>query len=80
MTRVLTANRSNTNKHGIGKINITPNINTNYIRIFTRCYEIVGSRITKFEVTVMKLWFYEVLSAGHKETKCIILIIGFMIK
>jgi hypothetical protein len=28
--RDLTANRSNTNKHGIGKINITPNIRTNY--------------------------------------------------
>jgi hypothetical protein len=26
MTRVLTAKRSNTGKHGIGKINITPNM------------------------------------------------------
>jgi hypothetical protein len=33
MTRVLTAKRSNTNKHGIGKINITPNIRMNYIII-----------------------------------------------
>ena len=80
MTRVLTAKRSNTDKHGIGKINITPNINTNYIRICTRCYEIVGLIITDFGSSVMKLWFYEVLSVGHKETKCTILIIGFMIK
>jgi hypothetical protein len=31
MTRVLTAKRSNIDKHGIGKINITPNIIINYI-------------------------------------------------
>jgi hypothetical protein len=30
----LTAIRSNTNKHGIGKINITPNIRTNCVIIF----------------------------------------------
>jgi hypothetical protein len=42
--------------------------------------EIVGSRTTKFGATVKELWFYEVLSVGYKETKCIILIIGFMIK
>jgi hypothetical protein len=30
----LAANRSNTNKHGIGKINITSNISTNCIVIF----------------------------------------------
>jgi hypothetical protein len=29
-----TARRSNTNKHGIGKNNITPNISTNCIIIF----------------------------------------------
>jgi hypothetical protein len=29
----LTASRSNINKHGIYKINITPNIRTNYIII-----------------------------------------------
>jgi hypothetical protein len=34
MTRVLTARRGNTNNHGIGKINITPNIRLNYIIIF----------------------------------------------
>ena len=33
MTRVLTAKRSNTDIHGIGKINITPNIYANYILI-----------------------------------------------
>jgi hypothetical protein len=33
MTRVLTAKRSNTDKHGIGKINITPNIRTKRIII-----------------------------------------------
>jgi hypothetical protein len=33
MTRVLTAKRTNTDKHGIGKINITPNIRINYIII-----------------------------------------------
>jgi hypothetical protein len=32
--RNLAANRSNTNKHSIGKINITPNISTNCIIIF----------------------------------------------
>jgi hypothetical protein len=31
MTRVLTARRSNTDKHGAGKINITPNIYAKYI-------------------------------------------------
>jgi hypothetical protein len=44
-----------------------------------RCYEIVGSRIAKFRVTVKELWFYEVSSVGYKETQCIILMIGFMI-
>jgi hypothetical protein len=34
VTRDLTAKRSNTNKHGIGKINITPNIRSNCIIIF----------------------------------------------
>jgi hypothetical protein len=33
MTRVLTAKRSNTDQYGTGKINITPNIRTNYIII-----------------------------------------------
>jgi hypothetical protein len=33
MTRVLTAKRSNTDKHGICKINITPNIRINYVII-----------------------------------------------
>jgi hypothetical protein len=33
MTHDLTAKRSNTNKHGISKINITPNIRINYIII-----------------------------------------------
>jgi hypothetical protein len=33
MTRVLTAKRSNTDIHGIGKINITPNIYAKYIII-----------------------------------------------
>jgi hypothetical protein len=33
-SRDLTAIRSNTNKRGIGKINITPNISTNCIIIF----------------------------------------------
>jgi hypothetical protein len=31
VTRDLAASRSNTNKHGIDKINITPNIRTNYM-------------------------------------------------
>ena len=31
VTHNLAAIRSNTNKHGTGKINITPNIRTNYI-------------------------------------------------
>jgi hypothetical protein len=34
VTRNLAATRSNTNKHGIGKINITPNIRTNCIIMF----------------------------------------------
>jgi hypothetical protein len=34
MTGNLAASRSNTNKHGIGKINITPNISTKCIIIF----------------------------------------------
>jgi hypothetical protein len=55
VTRDLTAIRSNTNKHGICKINITPNIRINCVIIFTRCYEIVGSRIAKFGATVIKL-------------------------
>jgi hypothetical protein len=33
MTRDLTASRSNTNKHGIDKFNITPNIRINCIII-----------------------------------------------
>jgi hypothetical protein len=33
VTRDLTASRGNTNRHGIDKINITPNISTNYIII-----------------------------------------------
>jgi hypothetical protein len=33
VTRDLAAKRSNTNKHGIGKINITPNIRINYVII-----------------------------------------------
>jgi hypothetical protein len=33
VTQNLAASRSNTNKHGIGKINITPNIGTNHVRI-----------------------------------------------
>jgi hypothetical protein len=33
MTRVLTAKRSNTDKNGIYKINITPNIRINYVII-----------------------------------------------
>ena len=33
MTRVLTAKRSNTDKHGIGKINITSNIRINCVII-----------------------------------------------
>jgi hypothetical protein len=33
MTRVLTAKRSDTDKHGIGKINFTPNIRINCIII-----------------------------------------------
>jgi hypothetical protein len=33
MTRVLTAKRSNTDIHGIGKINITPNIRINCVII-----------------------------------------------
>jgi hypothetical protein len=33
VTRVLTTKRSNTDKHGIDKINITPNIITNCIII-----------------------------------------------
>jgi len=33
MTRVLTAKRSNTDKHGIGKMNITSNIRSNCIII-----------------------------------------------
>jgi hypothetical protein len=55
VTRDLTAKRSNTNKHGIGKNNITPNIRSNFIIIFYVHNEIVGTRITKFRVTVTKL-------------------------
>jgi hypothetical protein len=33
MTRDLTASRSNTYNHCIGKINITPNMRTNYVII-----------------------------------------------
>jgi hypothetical protein len=33
MTRVLTAKHNNTDKHGIGKINITPNIRINCVII-----------------------------------------------
>jgi hypothetical protein len=34
VNRNLIATRSNTDKYGIGKINITPNMRTNYIVIF----------------------------------------------
>jgi hypothetical protein len=59
MTRVLTASRINTNKHGIYKINITPNISTKCIIVSTRRNEIVGTRTTKFGATLIKLWFSE---------------------
>jgi hypothetical protein len=42
MTRDLTASRSNTNKHCIGKINITPNmrkLRNNNLRVATRSGE-----------------------------------------
>jgi hypothetical protein len=55
----LAASRSNTNKHGIGKINITPKIRVNCIIIIYTSLRIVGSRTAKFGVTVMKLWFSE---------------------
>jgi hypothetical protein len=45
-----------------------------------RRYLFVGSRTAKFGVIDKELWFYEVLSVGYKETKCIIVIIDFMIK
>jgi hypothetical protein len=54
MTFDLTSKRSNTNKHGIGNINITPNIGTNCIIIYVS-YEIVGSRTTKIGVTIKDL-------------------------
>jgi hypothetical protein len=34
--RDLTASRSNTNRHGIGKINITPSMSTNWIITYTK--------------------------------------------
>jgi hypothetical protein len=62
MTRNLAASRSNTNKHGISKINITPNIRTNCYS--TRRNEIIGMRITKFGVTVIEL--------RSEVTKCLV--------
>jgi hypothetical protein len=53
----LAASGSNTNKLGIGKINITPNMRTSNVNYSTRCYEIVGSRTTNIRVMVEKLWF-----------------------
>jgi hypothetical protein len=55
MTHELTASRSNTNRHGIDKINITSNIRTNCIIMIYVCYEIVGTRTTKTGVTVKEL-------------------------
>jgi hypothetical protein len=58
VTRDLANNHSNTNKHGIGKINITPNISITCIIMFyasTHHNEIPGSRTTKFGVTIKKL-------------------------
>jgi hypothetical protein len=48
MTRNLTASRSNTNKHGIDKINITLNIRINCVIIIYALLRDRGSRIAKF--------------------------------
>jgi hypothetical protein len=61
MTRDLAASRSNTNEHGIDKINITTNIRINCIIIVYVRNEIVGTRITKFGVTITKLRISEVI-------------------
>jgi hypothetical protein len=58
VTRVLTAKRSNTYKHDMDKINITPNIRINYVIII---YKVIGTRNTKFGATVVKLGISEVI-------------------
>jgi hypothetical protein len=59
--RNLAASRSSTNKHGIEKINITPNIRPYYIIMIYAKYEIVGSRTTKIGVMVKELWSIQAL-------------------
>jgi hypothetical protein len=49
VTRVLTAKRSNTDKQGIGKINITPNIRINCIIIIYAIIIYVSLRDRGFE-------------------------------
>jgi hypothetical protein len=58
MTRVLTAKRSNTDKHGIGKINITSNIRINcvliiYASLRDRGFENHCNRSYGYEVMVL---------------------------
>jgi hypothetical protein len=57
--RDLTASRSNTNKHGIDKINITPNISTNLIIMIYAKLRDRGIETTKIGVTIKELWFYK---------------------
>jgi hypothetical protein len=59
MTRDLAASRSNTNKHGIGKINITPNIRINCIIKIYSLLRDHGLRTNKFGVMVIELGFTE---------------------
>jgi hypothetical protein len=56
--RDLTASRSNTIKHGIDKIIITPNIRTNWIIMNYAKLRDRGIETTKIGVTIKELWFY----------------------
>jgi hypothetical protein len=49
------ASRSNTDKHGIGKINITPNISTNCIIIIYALLRDHANKTTKIGVTIKEL-------------------------
>jgi hypothetical protein len=50
-----------TNRQGSHKNNSTPNMRTNIVKYSTRCYESVGSKITKIRVMVKKIWLSKVL-------------------
>jgi hypothetical protein len=52
VTRDLTASRSNTNKHGIDIINITPNIRIDSVIIIYALLRDRGNETTKFRVTI----------------------------